>query len=84
MKNGNGRITTKEVYELVEETRRETKDDIIRLEEKVDKKLDEDSKDIKRIDKSLASFKGRVYAITAILAIAVSLGAEIVIRMWLG
>ena len=72
-KNGN-KITTQQVYELVNTTRKELNDSIIRLETKFDT-LEQGR--LSHLESRLAGLEGRIIATTGAIAFVISTGIAV-------
>ena len=73
VKNGN-KITTQQVYELVNETRKELNSSIVRLETKFDNL---EAGRLSTLESRFASLEGRIFATAAVIGFIISLGVSL-------
>lgn len=66
MTNSNGKVTTKDVYELIERQRLETKADVAALEKKVDKVLELHSTKLDTLENNQAKMFGGLAVVSVI------------------
>ena len=76
-KNGD-KITTQQVYNLVNETRKELTGSILRLETKFDTL---EARRVSNLESKFASLEARIFATAAVIGFIISLGVSIGSRL---
>lgn len=76
IKNG---ITTQQIYQLVNDMRKEVMDNLIRLETKFDTL---EAGRLSQLERDFAQLTGRIYGATLVISIVVSMVVSIAIAFW--